>query len=83
MKRKTLALLLIAGVLVMGAAAAADRTTKPTGTLKDLEGRSVVVEPDKAVTAQPDQAAQQYRKFLELNQGDPRLRQHPSPAHLR
>ena len=74
MKRKALALLLIAGELVMGAAAASDRQIKPTGTLKDLDGRSVAVEPDKAVTAQPDQAAQQYRKFLELNQGDPRLR---------
>jgi TolA-binding protein len=34
----------------------------------------VTVEPDKAVTAQPEQAAQQYRKFLGLDNADPKLR---------
>ncbi|MBC7983133.1 MAG: tetratricopeptide repeat protein, partial [Candidatus Obscuribacterales bacterium] len=46
---------------------------KPTGTLKDLVGKEIIVQPEPPVNVQPQQAAQEYRRFLERNAGDPRL----------
>ncbi len=71
MKAGSLALLLLALPLT---AVPAERKSKPTGTLQDLHGREVAVEPDSGVAPQSEQAIQEYRKFLELDKGDPRLR---------
>lgn len=48
--------------------------SKPTGTLKDLEDKEVQVEPDNAKGVSADQAAAEYRRFLELQQASPELR---------
>jgi cellulose synthase operon protein C len=56
------------------AASGADRKPKPTGTIKDLEQREIVVKPEPPGDVQPQRAIEQYRKFLELKSGDPALR---------
>lgn len=52
---------------------AADKN-KPTATLKDLAGRKVAVTPQPASGVTPEQAAAAYRRFLELQNADPKLR---------
>lgn len=52
---------------------AADRKTKSTGTIKDLEKREVIVNPEPPGPAQPELAIEQYRKFLELESKNPAL----------
>lgn len=53
--------------------AAADRK-KPTGTIKDLENREVQVTPDPPSGVSPQQAIEQYRRFLELQSSNPQMR---------
>ncbi|HEY8539823.1 MAG TPA: hypothetical protein VIL28_13220, partial [Steroidobacteraceae bacterium] len=53
-------------VLGVAAAGAADRK-KPTGTIKDLEGREIQVTRDPPTNVKPQQAIDQYRRFLELD----------------
>jgi TolA-binding protein len=55
------------------AAVGADRKVKSTGTIKDLEHREVVVTPEPPSDVQPQQAIEQYRKFLELKSDNPAL----------
>jgi len=46
---------------------------KPTGTIRDLVGKEVIVQPEPPGDIHPRQAAEQYRLFLERSGGDPRL----------
>lgn len=55
--------------LVAGRVEAAQRT----GTLKDLRGREVVVQPGAPVQVAPEQVIEQYERVLELGNADPRL----------
>lgn len=61
-------------VLLATAAVAADKKSKPTGTIKDLEQKEIVVTREAPQDVQPEQAIEQYRRFLELQSGDPSLR---------
>jgi len=56
------------GVFGSESAAAADKKTaaKPVRTIKDLETREVQVSPDPPSDVKPQQAIEQYRRFLEL-----------------
>src|SRR5688500_14478972 len=73
------ALLLRAVVLALGSlalaanVAAADRK-KPTGTIKDLEDREVQVTRDPPTNVQPQQAIEQYKRFLELQSTNDQMR---------
>ena len=73
------ALLLRAVVLALGSVAlasqgvAADRK-KQTGTIKDLEDREVQVSRDPPTNVQPQQAIEQYKRFLELQSTNDQMR---------
>jgi TolA-binding protein len=73
--RSTVLRVVVAAVCALGVAAAgaADRK-KPTGTIKDLEDREVQVTRDPPTSVQPQQAIEQYRRFLELDSTNERLR---------
>ena len=60
-------------VLGVAAAGAADRK-KPTGTIKDLEGREIQVTRDPPTNVKPQQAIDQYRRFLELDSTNEQMR---------
>jgi cellulose synthase operon protein C len=62
----TLALLL-SGALALG-------DDKKPRTLKDLETKEVPVQKQPPTGIKPEQAIEQYRRFLELNSNDPKLR---------
>jgi len=66
--------LILAGILVALAAAPIAAKEKPTGTLKDLAGKQVEVSPEPPNNVQPQQAAEQYRRFLDRPSGDSKLR---------
>ncbi|MGC3980707.1 MAG: tetratricopeptide repeat protein [Steroidobacteraceae bacterium] len=61
-------------IACLSATAAMAAKTKSTGTLKDLEGRKVEVTPQPAGSVTPEQAADAYRRFLELQNASPQLR---------
>jgi hypothetical protein len=70
--------ILIAGTLVAAAlgvsvAGAADKK-KPTGTIKDLENRTIQIDKDPPADVQPQQAIDQYKKFLELQSDNEKMR---------
>jgi TolA-binding protein len=67
-----LSVLLAVGLLV-SQSGLADSKANPA-TLKDLKSRKVNVEPQAATTATPEQAAEAYRRFLELQNANPQLR---------
>ncbi len=52
----------------------ADAARKREKTIKDLPARPVVINPDQKVEASADRAMQSYRRFLELQKTDPKLR---------
>lgn len=54
--------------------AAADKQAKPARTIKDLESREVQVSPDPPSDVQPQQAIEQYRRFLELQSQNEKMR---------
>jgi cellulose synthase operon protein C len=59
------------------AAAAADKKAaakQPPRTIKDLETREVQVSPDPPTNVQPQQAIEQYRRFLELQSRNEKMR---------
>jgi tetratricopeptide (TPR) repeat protein len=59
------------------AAAAADKKAaakQPPRTIKDLETREVQVSPDPPTDVQPQQAIEQYRRFLELQSQNEKMR---------
>src|SRR5512138_1575696 len=65
--------LVCAGLTFVGQSAFADQLGK-TGTIKDLEDREVQVTRDPPADVKPQQAIEQYRRFLELQSSDPRMR---------
>lgn len=68
---------LIAAAVALALATAtlgADRKAKSTGTIKDLEQREVIVKPEPPSDVQPQQAIEQYRKFLDLKSDNPALK---------
>lgn len=65
--------LVCAGLTCVGQSATADQRSK-TGTIKDLENREVEVTRDPPTDVKPQQAIEQYRRFLELQSTDTRMR---------
>jgi TolA-binding protein len=53
---------------------AAERKAKTTGTIKDLESREVLVTRDPPPNVQPQQAIEQYKRFLELQSNNEQMR---------
>jgi cellulose synthase operon protein C len=73
--------LLIRGIaLALGTVAlatsvpAAEKKQKTTGTIKDLENREVQVTRDPPTNVQPQQAIEQYKRFLELQSNNEQMR---------
>ena len=52
----------------------AEKKPKPTGTIKDLENREVQVQRDLPTDATQQQAIEQYKRFLELQTDNQKLR---------
>ncbi len=73
MKRSSWLLISIASLLCASCASDEAKKSK-TGTLQDLIGKEVAVPAEGAVKAEPGQAAQEYRRFLDRPSGDPKLR---------
>jgi TolA-binding protein len=71
-----IAALVCVGVLGVDAAAAAEKkpAAKPARTIKDLENNEVKVTPDPPTDVQPQQAIEQYRRFLELQSKNEKMR---------
>jgi tetratricopeptide (TPR) repeat protein len=69
-----MAALACAGVFGATAAIAAEKDKKPVRTIKDLESREVQVSPDPPSDVKPQQAIEQYRKFLELQSKNEKMR---------
>ena len=70
-----LALLLgLVGVTLLAQDGLAAKKPKPVATLKDLQGRTQEVQPQAATSATQEQAADAYRRFLELQNANPKLR---------
>ena len=53
---------------------AAEKKSQPTGTIKDLEDTEVQVTREPPANVKPQQAIEQYRRFLELNSGNEQMR---------
>lgn len=69
------ALALGIGLLVVAISPnAAERKARATGTIKDLEDREVQVTRDPPENIQPQQAIDQYKRFLELQSANDRMR---------
>lgn len=67
----------IAIALVAACAApsfAAEQKPKSTGTIKDLETRKIDIDRDPPTNVKAQQAIEQYKRFLELQAGDDKLR---------
>jgi TolA-binding protein len=63
------------GTLVLATSAVgAEKKTKATGTIKDLENREVQVTRDPPTNVQPQQAIEQYKRFLELQSDNAQMR---------
>ncbi|HKS55498.1 MAG TPA: tetratricopeptide repeat protein [Steroidobacteraceae bacterium] len=69
-----IAALACAGVLGASAAMAAEKDKKVVRTIKDLESKEVQVSPDPPSDVKPQQAIEQYRKFLELQSKNEKMR---------
>lgn len=75
MRSRTGVVLLISLALLAGQDALAKKHPKThTPTLKDLDGKAVPVAPVPATSATEQQAAEAYRRFLELKNPDPKLK---------
>jgi len=61
-------------ILLCNSHAALAKKAKGTGTLKDLVGKEVEVVPEPPTNVQPRQAADEYRRFLDRQAGDNKLR---------
>ncbi len=72
--------ILVAGTLALAVAAlgasvaGAAEKKKPTGTIKDLESRTIQIDRDPPANVQPQQAIEQYRKFLDLQSDNEKMR---------
>ena len=71
MRALVVATLAIASV---GISVAAEKKPKPTGTIKDLESRTIQIDPDPPTNVQPQQAIEQYKQFLELQSDNEKMR---------
>jgi TolA-binding protein len=71
MKVLVVATLAIASVSL---SVAADKKPKPTGTIKDLESRTIQIDRDPPTNVQPQQAVEQYKQFLELQSDNEKMR---------
>ncbi len=76
--RNTLASALVAGAVALALAASpvysAEKKPKPTGTIKDLETRQIQIDKDPPTNVQPQQAIEQYKRFLELQSDNEKMR---------
>lgn len=61
-------------VFAVGTAMAADKKANSTSTIKDLEDREVNVTRDPPTGVMPQQAIEQYRRFLEMQSQNDRMR---------
>src|SRR5262245_59266716 len=64
----------VATLLGAVAADAGDKKPKTTGTIKDLENREIKIDRDPPTNVQPQQAIDQYKKFLDLEAGNEKMR---------
>src|SRR5690606_7054138 len=67
-------LLALSCVLLVAPPSQAAEKKGRTGTIKDLEDREIQVTPDPPTDVKPQQAIEQYRRFLEMQTDNPRLR---------
>lgn len=77
MRRASALGVVVTALAMLGAAPllhAAEKKPKATGTIKDLEDREVQVTRDPPANVKPQQAIEQYRRFLELNSGNEQMR---------
>lgn len=65
---------LMSMVLAPVAGAADEKKPTPSPTIKDLESRELRIERDAPANAQPQQAIEQYQRFLELPAGNEKMR---------
>ena len=76
--RATPVRILVAGTLAIAAlgvsVAGAAEKKKPTGTIKDLENRTIQIDRDPPANVQPQQAIEQYKKFLDLQSDNEKMR---------
>lgn len=68
------ALAIAVTALLTAYAAHADKKPAPTGTIKDLEHREIRIDRDPPADAQQQQAIEQYKRFLELQSGNEKMR---------
>lgn len=52
----------------------AEKKPKPTGTIKDLESREIQIDRDPPTNVQQQQAIEQYKRFLELQSDNEKMR---------
>ena len=71
MKSLIVAALTIASV---GMSVAAEKKPKSTGTIKDLESRTIQIDRDPPTNVQPQQAIEQYKQFLDLQSDNEKMR---------
>lgn len=80
MNRRALPLrILVAGTFAAAALGlsvshAAEKKPKPTGTIKDLESRTIQIDRDPPTNVQPQQAIEQYKQFLDLQSDNEKMR---------
>jgi TolA-binding protein len=74
MKRARVIVALLSAVAFWVAMEPVDAARKREKTIKDLQARPVVINPEQKVEASADRAMQSYRRFLELQNTDPKLR---------
>ncbi|MGH8175155.1 MAG: tetratricopeptide repeat protein [Steroidobacter sp.] len=75
MRRSSIVLaMFIAAALATAAAGPADKKARQTGTIKDLENREVDVARDPPTDVKQEQAIEQYRRFLELQSDNEKMR---------
>jgi cellulose synthase operon protein C len=68
------AVMLALGTLAIAANVSAAEKKQATGTIKDLEDREIQVSRDPPTNVQPQQAIDQYKRFLELQSDNPQMR---------
>jgi TolA-binding protein len=64
----------LAAMLAVPLTNAAEQKPKASGTIKDLESRKIEIKRDPPTDVQAQQAIEQYKKFLELQSGNEKMR---------
>lgn len=67
------AVIALAGLLAV-TTAHAEKKLQPTGTIKDLESREIQINRDPPTNVQQQQAIEQYKRFLELQSDNEKMR---------